>query len=149
MGICDCYYPSALGSDMLNVIRVPPGGWLAGVGHGGTLNLAEKVSESGVPVIEVRGEINFDTAPELRDALARTISAGNYDLVVDLNQIDFLDSTGLGVLIGALRSVRAHHGSLRVVCEQTRFLKIFEITGLAKVFSIHASQEEALSRLQG
>ena len=53
--------------------------------------------------------------------------------------VEFLDSTGLGVLVGGLKRVRAHDGSLRLVCTQERILKIFRITGLTKVFPIHAT----------
>jgi anti-sigma B factor antagonist len=56
----------------------------------------------------------------------------------------FLDSTGLGVLVGGLKRVRGHDGSLQLVCTQERLLKIFRITGLSKVFAIHGSQSEAL-----
>ena len=59
--------------------------------------------------------------------------------------MEFLDSTGLGVLVGGLKKVRAHDGSLRLVCNQDRLLKIFRITGLAKVFMIHETADEALA----
>ena len=74
--------------------------------------------------------------------------AGNddvYDLVIDMEAVEFLDSTGLGVLVGGLKKVRAHDGSLQLVCTQDRLLKIFRITGLAKVFVIHDSAEAALA----
>jgi anti-sigma B factor antagonist len=61
-----------------------------------------------------------------------------------MERVDFLDSTGLGVLVGGLKRVRAHDGSLRLVCTQERILKIFRITGLTKVFPIHASVDEAV-----
>jgi anti-sigma B factor antagonist len=62
-----------------------------------------------------------------------------------MEKVDFLDSTGLGVLVGGLKKVRAHDGSMRLICNQERLLKIFRITGLAKVFTIHSSQAEALA----
>jgi anti-sigma B factor antagonist len=96
-------------------------------------------------VIEVGGEIDVYTAPKLREQLVDLVADGNYDLVVDMQRVDFLDSTGLGVLVGGLKRVRAHDGSLRLVCSQERILKIFRITGLTKVFPIHASLDEALA----
>ena len=60
-----------------------------------------------------------------------------------MEEVEFLDSTGLGVLVGGLKKVRAHDGSLQLVCTQERLLKIFRITGLAKVFAIHDSAEAA------
>jgi anti-sigma B factor antagonist len=94
-------------------------------------------------VIAVGGEIDVYTAPKLRDRLVELINSGHYHLIINLEGVDFLDSTGLGVLVGALKRVRAHQGSLRLVCTQERLLKIFRITGLAKVFPIYASVEEA------
>ena len=94
-------------------------------------------------VVDVGGEIDVYTAPKLRERLVDLINAGHYHLVVNLEGVDFLDSTGLGVLVGALKRVRAHEGSLRLVCTQERLLKIFRITGLAKVFPIYDSVEAA------
>jgi len=96
-------------------------------------------------VIEVGGEIDVYTAPKLRERIIELVDQGVYDIVVDLEKVDFLDSTGLGVLVGGLKRVRGHDGSLQLVCTQERLLKIFRITGLSKVFSIHASQSEALA----
>jgi anti-sigma B factor antagonist len=98
-------------------------------------------------VIAVGGEIDVYTAPKLRDKITELVGDGRYDLVVDLEAVEFLDSTGLGVLVGGLKKVRAHDGSLRLVCTQDRLLKIFRITGLAKVFDIHDSAEAALTTL--
>ena len=61
-----------------------------------------------------------------------------------MEKVDFLDSTGLGVLVGGLKKVRAHDGSMRLICNQERLLKIFRITGLAKVFTIHDTESSAL-----
>jgi len=94
-------------------------------------------------VIDVKGEIDVYTAPKLREQLIELVSEGSYDIVVNLEGVDFLDSTGLGVLVGALKRVKAHDGSLSLVCTQDKILKIFKITGLTKVFPIHASLEEA------
>jgi anti-sigma B factor antagonist len=94
-------------------------------------------------VVIVGGEIDVYTAPKLRDRLVELVNAGNYHLIIDLEAVDFLDSTGLGVLVGALKRVRVHQGSLRLVCTQERLVKIFRITGLAKVFTIYDSVEAA------
>jgi anti-sigma B factor antagonist len=96
-------------------------------------------------VVAVGGEIDVYTAPKLREHLIDLDSAGNHHLIIDMEKVDFLDSTGLGVLVGGLKRVRAHDGSLHLVCTQERILKIFRITGLTKVFPIHASVDEALA----
>lgn len=102
-------------------------------------------TEGDRTVVTVGGEIDVYTAPKLREQLVELVSNGSYDIVVDMEQVEFLDSTGLGVLVGGLKRVRAHEGSLRLVCTQERILKIFRITGLTKVFPIHASVEEAVA----
>ena len=99
----------------------------------------------GKTIVAVGGEIDVYTAPRLRDKITELVSEGHYALVVDMEGVDFLDSTGLGVLVGGLKKVRSHDGSMRLICTQERLLKIFRITGLAKVFAIHGSQSEALA----
>ena len=99
----------------------------------------------GRAVVAVGGEIDVYTAPKLRDQITELVGAGSYNIVIDLEAVEFLDSTGLGVLVGGLKKVRAHDGSLDLVCTQERLLKIFRITGLTKVFPIHTSVEEAVA----
>ena len=102
-------------------------------------------AKDGIEVIDVQGEIDMYTAPRLRELLIDLVSKGSYQLVVNLDKVGFLDSTGLGVLVGGLRRVRAHDGSLDLVCTQERILKIFRITGLTKVFGIHNTVDEAIA----
>src|SRR4028119_292751 len=112
---------------------------------GGLVDLSLSTREEGDrTVVEVGGEIDVYTAPRLREQLVDLVADGKYHLIVDMERVDFLDSTGLGVLVGGLKRVRAHDGSLRLVCTQERILKIFRITGLTKVFPIHSSVEEAV-----
>ena len=105
----------------------------------------ETRQENDRTVIEVGGEIDVYTAPKLRERIIELVDEGQYHLVVDLEKVEFLDSTGLGVLVGGLKRVRTHDGSLSLVCTQERLLKIFRITGLTKVFPIHATVEEAIA----
>jgi anti-sigma B factor antagonist len=113
---------------------------------GGLVDLSLSTrSEGDRTIVEVGGEIDVYTAPRLREQLVDLVADGKYHLVVDMERVDFLDSTGLGVLVGGLKRVRAHDGSLRLVCTQERILKIFRITGLTKVFPIHSSVEEAVT----
>jgi anti-sigma B factor antagonist len=102
-------------------------------------------TEGDKTVIAVGGEIDVYTAPKLREQIVQLVEDGQYHLVVDMEQVEFLDSTGLGVLVGGLKRVRAHDGSLRLVCTQERILKIFRITGLTKVFPVHGSVAEAVA----
>jgi len=106
-------------------------------------------AKDGIEVIDIRGEIDMYTAPRLRELLIDLVSKGSYQLVVNLDKVGFLDSTGLGVLVGALRRVRAHDGSLDLVCTQQRILKIFRITGLTEVFGIYETADQAIAATKG
>ncbi len=96
-------------------------------------------------VVAVGGEVDVYTAPKLRDKITELVGSGRHVLVIDLEKVDFLDSTGLGVLVGGLKKVRAQEGTMTLVCSQDRLLKIFRITGLAKVFTIYDSEAAALA----
>jgi anti-sigma B factor antagonist len=95
-------------------------------------------------VVTVGGEIDVYTAPKLRDKITELVNSGHHALVIDMEKVEFLDSTGLGVLVGGLKKVRAQEGSMELICSQDRLLKIFRITGLSKVFTIHESEAAAL-----
>jgi anti-sigma B factor antagonist len=99
--------------------------------------------EGARTVIAVGGEIDVYTAPSLRERLNELVAAGHYDLVVDMEKVEFLDSTGLGVLVGALKRLRGVGGELFLACGQERLLKIFRITGLDRVFTMFGSVEAA------
>lgn len=103
----------------------------------------EHHTEDDLEVVEVEGEIDVYTAPRLRELLIDLVNKGHFNLVVNMEKVEFLDSTGLGVLVGGLKRVRAHDGSLDLVCTQERILKIFRITGLTKVFGIYDSVADA------
>jgi anti-sigma B factor antagonist len=114
--------------------------------RGEDVDLTLATSEvDGATIIAVGGEIDVYTAPKLRDKITELVADGVYDIIVDMEAVEFLDSTGLGVLVGGLKKVRAHDGSLQLICTQDRLLKIFRITGLAKVFVIHDSADGALA----
>src|ERR1039457_1315140 len=75
-------------------------------------------SKDGIEVVDVEGEIDIYTAPRLRELLIDLAGKNNYQLIVNLEKVGFLDSTGLGVLAGGLKRVRPHDGSLDLVCTQ-------------------------------
>ncbi len=97
--------------------------------------------------LEVGGEVDVYTAPRLRERLVELVEAGARSVVVDLSRVEFLDSTGLGVLVGALKRLRAAGGSLALVCGQERLLKIFRITALDRVFSLYDTVEAATAAM--
>ena len=106
-------------------------------------------NKDGIEVIDVAGAIDIYTAPRLRELLIDLVSTDNYHLIINMDQVEFLDSTGLGVLVGGLKRVRAHDGSLDLVCTRERILKLFRITGLTKVFGIHETVNQAITATKG
>jgi anti-sigma B factor antagonist len=115
-------------------------------GAGGFMDLKlGHYNKDGVEVVDVEGEIDIYTAPRLRELITDLVSKNTCHLVVNMDKVKFLDSTGLGVLVGGLNRVRAHDGSLDLVCTQERILKIFRITGLTKVFGIHQTVDQAIA----
>ena len=95
-------------------------------------------------VLAVCGEIDLFTAPELKQVLADAIEAGRNRIIVDLTETTFLDSTALGVLIGAVKRLRSRHGALAIVNVDENIAKTFEITGLDQIFMILATRDEAI-----
>ena len=100
--------------------------------------------EPGVPVLSVRGEIDVATSPELHAFLTDMITAEPELVVVDLTEVSFIDSTGLGVLVGALGDVRARGGDLRLVVTQPQIIKLLELTGLDEVFAVRSNTSDAV-----
>jgi anti-sigma B factor antagonist len=93
--------------------------------------------------------VDVYSAPKLRDTIRNLVEEGRYHIVVDLENVAFLDSTGLGVLVGGLKRVKHHQGDLGIICNQERILRIFRITGLTKVFTIYPSREDLLANIKG
>ncbi len=111
------------------------------------MDLGIEVDESRPPhvVVEVRGEVDIATAPKLREKLVELASQGAQQVVVDLDAVEFLDSTGLGVLIGGMKRLRGLDGDLTLVCTSPRILKVFEITGLNRAFTIYETVDAAVA----
>lgn len=108
-----------------------------------TFDITEQMV-GNVPVVAVRGEIDVATAPRLRDQLVRPEVVQAPRVVVDLSEVSFVDSTALGVLVGAYRRLREAGGELYLVVTEPRILKVFEITDLVRVFSIVGTVDEAV-----
>lgn len=106
-----------------------------GAEHGDDFNLSTDESADG-PVLHIEGEVDVYTSPALRDELYRLIDAGAKRVVIDLADMDFIDSSGLGVFVGALKRIRERSGDLELRAMQPSTRKVLEITGLTQVFTI-------------
>ena len=99
-------------------------------------------------IVAVAGEVDLYSAPELKSRVLAAMERGKTQLVVDLSGATFIDSTTLGVLVGARKRLREHDGSLAVVCPDADKLTLFEMTGLDRVFSIHPDRDAALAAVR-
>jgi anti-sigma B factor antagonist len=102
-----------------------------------------------VYVISLSGEVDLYTAPEFKQQLLDIINQGGKDVVVDFTNTTFIDSTTLGVLVGGVKRLRPNDGQLSLVCSDRNITKIFEITGLDRVFTIYPTRVEAVEKLAG
>jgi anti-sigma B factor antagonist len=100
-------------------------------------------TESGWGVLEVKGEVDLYTSPQLRDKVTEMIEQGQGRIIIDLTDVGFMDSSGLGVLVTALKRVRERDGSLALVCPEGSVHKVLTITGLDRVFPIFGSVAES------
>ncbi len=96
-----------------------------------------------VVVIAVHGQADLHTAPELRNAINAALDGGATGLVIDLSEATFIDSMTLGVLLGAVKRLRPSGGKVSIVCVDPHIRRIFEITLLDRVFSIHTDLDAA------
>jgi anti-sigma B factor antagonist len=96
-------------------------------------------------VISLVGEVDLYTAPEFKQQLLEVIGQGAKEVVVDFTDTTFIDSTTLGVLVGGVKRLRSNEGQLSLVCSDRNITKIFEITGLDKVFTIYPTRDDALA----
>ena len=102
--------------------------------------------EDGVMVIQVAGDLDACTAPQLREL---TINLAPSCLVIDLSRTGLVDASGLGVLVGALKRVRAQDGGFAVACTDERVLKAFRICGLLPVLNVYDAPGEAVAAVRG
>jgi anti-sigma B factor antagonist len=108
------------------------------------LNIDLRTEDGGETLVfKLRGSLDLATAPTVRAALSEATDKGGHDLIVDLTQLEFLDSTGLGVLIGAHRRAAEHGGSLRLIASDGPISRLLNITGLITVFAVYHTLEDA------
>lgn len=106
-----------------------------------TLKL-DRALHLGVDVVRMGGEVDLYTAPDLKTTIYEILDSGTNSIILDMTGLEFMDSSGLGVLVGTLKRVRSSGGSLCLICDRDNLLKVFSLTGLDKVFTIHANLEE-------
>ncbi|MFJ8192097.1 STAS domain-containing protein [Streptomyces sp. NPDC096094] len=97
-------------------------------------------------VVDATGEIDIAFAPVVRAEVFRLVADGHRHFVLDLCGAPFLDSAGLGMIVAVTKHIQAHHGSLRIACDDERLLRVFSLGGLRPVYSFHDSVEQAAAQ---
>jgi len=100
--------------------------------------------DPGVALIPLSGELDLYNCPELRKTVRTLLERGIIHLVIALDEVEYLDSTGLGTLLSALRRTHEHFGSLKLLCTRNRLLRLLKITRLDQVFEVYDTEAEAL-----
>ena len=111
--------------------------------------LAEEASDSGAHLITVRGETHVTTAPQFAKRLNNAIESGKTTLVLDLSGTEFIDSTGLSVLLNGLRLVNQKQGRMAIACANPTVLRLFQITSLESTFDIFPDRAAAVAHVAG
>jgi len=110
------------------------------------LKMNSRAANETTCFLEIEGEVDVYTSPELKQHLVKLAEGGVKRVIINLSKVQYLDSTGLGVLIGGLKRLREGEGNLVLVGPGMRILRIFEITGLDKIFDIYPTEEEAAAK---
>ena len=106
-------------------------------------------SEKNVPVIELNGEVDAYTSARFRETMIELIENGAANLIISMDRVDYIDSSGLGALVGGLKRANERQGRIVIVCSNPQVRKVFEITGLERVFSLYALEEDAVEGVSG
>lgn len=109
--------------------------------------------EDGIRVIAVRGELDLSTAPDLEGPLDDAISSGNVSMLVDLSECEFIDSTGIALIVRAWQQLDrdaegAGEGRVVICSYNDQVRRVLDITGLQRSISIHGNRDEALAALR-
>ena len=110
------------------------------------LSVDIKSEHGGAAIVyRLRGSLDLATAPSLRAALVEAANEGKHDIVVDLTELEFLDSTGLGALIGAHRRAMENGGRVRLIVREGPISRLLNITGLMRIFAVYSTLDGALN----
>ena len=109
------------------------------------LNIHVQTSGDETVIFDLQGSLDIATSPTVRAALLDAAERGQHRIVVDLSRLDFLDSTGLGALLGSQRRAKENHGEVRLVTNEGQILRLLRITGLLGVFGVYHTVSDALA----
>jgi anti-sigma B factor antagonist len=101
----------------------------------------------GLPIVHLQGELDCYHSPSVKEQLYKLIEMGDSDLILNLNAVEFVDSSGLATLVAIHNRTLAHGGSLRVLCSNRAIWRVFDITGLQRVFPVYRDEVALMASL--
>ena len=113
------------------------------------VSVEHTVTEDDIVVLVISGPMDVATTPELRDSLVRLIDEGHHRLVLDLSGVDFIDSMGLGAIVGVVHRLRPYDGALAMAAPSAQVRHVVEITQLVRVIALYDTTEAAVSAVRG
>jgi anti-sigma B factor antagonist len=103
-----------------------------------------KKTKGDIVILQILGEIDLYNAPEIKDIISKLIEERCYNVVIDLEKVSYIDSSGIGALISSLSNLKKYHGGLKIINVYASVRKVFELTKLTSFFEIFDSEEEAI-----
>lgn len=103
-----------------------------------------KKTKGDIVILEIVGEIDLYNAPEIKDIISKLIEERCYNVIIDLEKVSYIDSSGIGALISSLSNLKKYHGGLKIINVYASVRKVFELTKLTSFFEIYDSEEEAI-----
>lgn len=104
-----------------------------------------KKTKGDIVILEIVGEIDLYNAPEIKDIISKLIEERSYNVIIDLEKVSYIDSSGIGALISSLSNLKKYHGGLKIINVYASVRKVFELTKLTSFFEIYDSEEEAIA----
>lgn len=102
--------------------------------------------KNSIVILDIQGEIDLYNAPEIKDTIQKLIEAQKYNIIINLEKVSYIDSSGIGALISSLSNLKKYQGGLKIINVFASVKKVFELTKLTSFFEIYDSEEEALSK---
>jgi anti-sigma B factor antagonist len=110
------------------------------------MKVERKKSEKGIEILQVSGRIDPSTSNQLEEEINTVFSTGQFKLVLNLSEVDFISSTGLRIFLTALKKVKAQNGDVKICCMNSNVEKVFKIAGFVSLFDILTTEEEAVRK---
>ncbi len=108
-----------------------------------------KRAKGDIVVLDISGEIDLYNAPEIKDIINKLIEEMKYNVIINLERVSYIDSSGIGALISSLSNLKKYHGGLKIINVYASVRKVFELTKLTSFFDIYESEEDAIEAFSG